>query len=178
MQKATSKDGTTIAYDQVGAGPVVILVAGALQYRAFDQGLKPLADFLAPQFMVIHYDRRGRGDSTEVKPFAVEREIEDIEALIDQTGKPACLIGLSSGAALAFEAALALGGKVKKLAMYEAPYNDEPTARQAWVKYRKELDELVAQGRDGDAVILCMKLLGMPDEHVEGMRRKSYFSAV
>ena len=77
MKTVTSKDGTTIAFDQSGTGPVVILVDGALQYRAFDQGLVELAELLAPHFTVINYDRRGRGDSGDTQPFAVEREIED-----------------------------------------------------------------------------------------------------
>src|SRR6185295_1757987 len=104
--------------------------------RAFDQGMVQLADLLAPHFTVIHYDRRGRGDSTDTQPYAVQREIEDIEALIDEAGGSASLYGISSGAALAMEAALQLGDKVKKLAMYEAPYNDEAVARQAWMEYR------------------------------------------
>lgn len=86
---------------------------------------------LAQHFTVLHYDRRGRGDSTDTQPYAVEREIEDIQALITEAGGSAFVFGISSGAALAFEAALALDGKVKKLAMYEAPYNDDVAARQA-----------------------------------------------
>ncbi len=175
MQQVISKDGTTIAFDQSGHGSALILVSGALQYRAFDQGSKQLADLLAPHFTVINYDRRGRGDSGDTKPFAVEREIEDIEALIDFVGGSAYLYGMSSGAALAFEAALVLGNKVKKLAMYEAPYNDDPTARQTWVNYRKQLSQLVEAGRTGDAVILFMQLVGMPDEHTEGMRKNPIF---
>jgi pimeloyl-ACP methyl ester carboxylesterase len=176
MQTVTSKDGTTIAYDQTGNGPVVIPVPGALQYRAFDQGLKQMAELFAPHFTVLNYDRRGRGDSSDTQPFSVQREIEDIEALIGCAGGSAYIYGISSGAALAMEAAIALGSnKVKKLAMYEAPYNDEADARKAWAKYRKELDELVAQGRGGDAVLLFMKLVGMPDEHAEGMRQNPMF---
>src|SRR5919108_26962 len=124
MKTVTSKDSTIIAFDQLGQGPTVIFVDGALQYRAFDQGMAPLADLLAPHFTVIHYDRRGRGDSTDTQPYALAREIEDIEALIDEAGGSAFLYGISSGAALALEAAIKLGDKVKKLAMYEAPYND------------------------------------------------------
>src|SRR5512134_1124126 len=139
MKTVTSKDGTTIAYDQSGQGPVVILVGGALQYRAFDQGLAQLADLLAEHFTVIHYDRRGRGDSTDTEPYALKREIEDIETLIDETGGSASLYGISSGAALAMEAAIALPNKVRKLAMYEAPYNDDETAQQTWKEYVKQL---------------------------------------
>ena len=171
MKTVTSKDGTTIAFDQSGNGPVVILVDGALQYRAFDQGMAQLADLLAPHFTVIHYDRRGRGDSTDTQPYALEREIEDIEALIDEAGGLASLYGISSGAALAMEAAIKLSHNVQKLAMYEAPYNDDANARGAWREYRQQLKEIVATGRGGDAVGRFMMLVGMPADQVEGMHQ-------
>ena len=171
MKTVTSKDGTNIAFDQWGAGPVVILVDGALQYRAFDQGMVPLAELLAQHFTVIHYDRRGRGDSTDTQPYALEREIEDIEALIDEAGGSASLYGISSGAALAMEAAIALPDKVRKLAMYEAPYNDDPAAQQAWRKYVTELRELLAANRKGDAVGHFMMLVGASADDVAGIRQ-------
>lgn len=178
MKTVNSKDGTTIAFDEIGKGPVVILVDGALQYRAFDQGMAQLADLLAKHFTVIHYDRRGRGDSTDMHPYpsepksALEREIEDIEAIIDEAcGGSAFLYGISSGAALAMEAAIKLGNKVKKLAMYEAPYNDDETARQAWRQYTIQLGELLAAGRRGDAVGLFMMLVGATAEDVEGIQQ-------
>ena len=175
MKTVTSKDGTTIAYDQSGKGPVVILVDGALQYRAFDQGMKQLADLLAPHFTVIHYDRRGRGDSTDSHGFdretALDREIEDIEALIDEAGGEAYLYGISSGGALAMEAALKLGNKVKKLAVYEVPYHDDEQARQRWKEYTRNLEGLLAAGRKADAVALFMMYVGAPPEQVEGMRQ-------
>src|SRR5438046_1609404 len=118
-----SKDGTKIVYDKIGHGPAVILVAGALCARSFWSGPE-LAKLLAPHFTVYNYDRRGRGDSGDTRPYAVAHEIEDIEALINEAGGSAYLYGHSSGAALAMEAALRLGNKVKKLAMYEVPYND------------------------------------------------------
>ena len=167
MKTVTSKDGTTIAFDQWGAGPAVILVDGALQYRAFDQGMAQLAELLSQHFTVIHYDRRGRGDSTDTQPYALEREIEDIEALIDEAGGSACLYGISSGAALAMEAAIALPNKVNRLVMYEAPYNDDEAARQAWREYVKQLKELLAANRNGDAVGLFMMLVGASPEYVE-----------
>jgi pimeloyl-ACP methyl ester carboxylesterase len=170
MKTVTSNDGTTIAFDQWGAGPVVILVDGALQYRAFDQGMVDLANLLSQHFTVIHYDRRGRGDSTDTPPYAFEREIEDLEALIDEAGGSASLYGISSGAALAMEAAIALPDKVRKLAMYEAPYNHDVNARKAWQEYREKLGRLVAEGRGGDAVGLFMMLVGASPEDVEGMR--------
>jgi pimeloyl-ACP methyl ester carboxylesterase len=173
MRKVISKDGTTIAFDQSGEGPALILVGGAFEQRAMDSETAQLAalPLLTQHFTVFHYDRRGRGDSTDTQPYAVEREIEDIEALISEAGGSAFVFGISSGAALAFEAALALGGKVKKLAMYEAPYNDDDTARQAWMDYRKQLKEVLAADRRGDAVALFMMLLGMPADQVPGMRQ-------
>lgn len=171
MKTVTSKDGTTIAFDQSGQGPAVIFVDGALQYRAFDQGMVQLAELLAPDFSVIQYDRRGRGDSTDTQPYAVQREIEDIEALIDETGGSAFLYGISSGAALAMEAAIELPGKVRKLAMYEAPYNSEAAAREASRDYSKKLNELIAEGRRGDAVGLFMMLVGMPADQVPEMQK-------
>ena len=173
VDTVSSKDGTTIAFDKSGQGPALILVPGAFEQRAMGSETANLATLplLGQHFTVYHYDRRGRGNSTDTLPYALEREIEDVEALIDHAGGPAFLLGISSGAALGFEAALALDGKVRKLAMYEAPYNDDPAARKAWMDYRKQLTEVLAEGRRGDAVGLFMMLLGMPPEHLEGMRQ-------
>src|SRR5215207_7858021 len=171
MKTVTSKDGTIIAFDQFGSGSVVILVDGALQYRAFDQGMLPLAELLSQHFTVIHYDRRGRGDSTDSQPYELEREIEDIEAIIDEVGGSASLYGISSGAALAMHAAIKRGDKVKKLAMYEPPYNDDEAAQQIWNDYTKKLAELLAADRKGDAVGHFMMLVGASPEDVEGIRQ-------
>jgi pimeloyl-ACP methyl ester carboxylesterase len=173
MRTVTSKDGTTIAFDQSGTGPALILVGGMFEQRAMDSETAQLAalPLLAQHFSVFHYDRRGRGESSDTLPFAVEREVEDIEALINEAGGSAFLFGISSGAALAFEAVLALGGKVKKLAMYEPPYNDDDEARQAWKEFRRQLAEALAAGRRGDAVGLFMMLLGMPAEQLDEMRQ-------
>ena len=147
-----------------GEGPALILVGGAFEQRAMDSETAQLAalPLLSQHFTVFHYDRRGRGDSTDTQPFAVEREIEAIEALIDEAGGPAIVLGISAGAALAFEAALVLGGRVKKLTLYEVLYNDDADARQAWRELRKQLKEVLAEGRRGDAVALSMMLLGCP----------------
>src|SRR2546421_12095194 len=169
MNTVTSKDGTKIAYDKQGEGPAVILVYGALCYRSFGS-LPELDKLLAQHFTVYNYDRRGRGDSGDTWPYSVEREVEDIEALIDEAGGAAYLYGHSSGAALALEATIKLGGKVKKLAMYEAPYNDDDEARRAWKEYIKQLTELLAADRRGDAVALFMKLVGTPADQIEAMR--------
>jgi pimeloyl-ACP methyl ester carboxylesterase len=173
MSTVTSKDGTRIAYDMIGEGPALILVGGILEQRAMDSETSQLAaqPLLAQHFTVVNYDRRGRGDSTDTQPYAVEREVEDIEALIDAAGGSACLSGISSGAALAFEATLALGGKVRKLAMYEPPYNDDVEARRAWQQFRRQLKEVLAEGRPGDAVALFMLFLGMPFDQVERVRQ-------
>src|SRR6266480_3121699 len=104
MHTVISKDGTKIAYDTEGEGPAVILVAGALGVR-----FPELSKLLAPHFTVYNYDRRGRGDSGDTKPYAVEREVEDIEALIDEAGGTAYLYGHSSGGSLILEAAVKLG---------------------------------------------------------------------
>src|ERR1051325_9411844 len=100
MTTVTSKDGTSIAYDKKGQGPAVILVAGAMCFRSFGP-LPQLSELLAPHFTVFTYDRRGRGESGDTQPYSVQREIEDIEAMIGEAGGSACVYGISSGAALA-----------------------------------------------------------------------------
>jgi pimeloyl-ACP methyl ester carboxylesterase len=121
MKTVTSKDGTTIAFDQYGTGPAVILVTGAAAF-ASQPGGDALAVQLAPHLTVINYDRRGRGKSGDTQPYAAKREIEDIEALIDAVGGSAFLYGISSGAVFALEAPSSLPKKVKKLAIYEPPF--------------------------------------------------------
>ncbi len=174
MNKLTSKDGTKIAYDIQGTGPALILVDGALGYRAlgFTGGLVKL---LAPHFKVYDYDRRGRGDSGDTQPYSVDREVEDIAALIQDAGGTAYLYGISSGACLALEAASRLGSWVKKLALYEAPYRFDEGARAEWLKYREDLQQLLAAGQRGDAVALFMKFVGTPVEMIDGMRQSPIF---
>ena len=169
MNKVTSKDGTEIAYETSGQGPAVILVDGALCYRSFGP-MRELAKLLSPHFIVYTYDRRGRGDSGNSKPYAVEREVEDIDALIEEAGGSAFVYGISSGGCLALETAARLGEKIKKLAIYEAPYNSDQAARKEWKEYRKNLGEALAEDRRGDAVGLFMNLVGTPAEMVQGMR--------
>jgi len=169
MNKVTSNDGTEIAYDKRGAGLAVILVDGALCYRSFGP-MTGLAELLAPHFTVYNYDRRGRGESGDTQPYALAREIEDLEALIDEAGGSAFVFGTSSGACLALEAAIQIGSKIKRLAMYEPPYDSDQAVRQAWRQYRQELAELLAADRRGDAAALFMKSVGTPDDQIEGMR--------
>ena len=168
MKKVQSADGTPIAFDQLGKGPALILVTGALTTRA---DWSSLAARLAQYFSVFAYDRRGRGKSGDTMPYAVEREIEDIDVLITEAGGSAFLFGHSSGGALVLEAALQLGGeKVKKLAIYEVPYNGDHEAKLAWRAYIQQLTELLTANHRGDAVALFMQYVGMPAEQVEGMR--------
>ena len=170
MQVVTSKDGTTIAYDKQGEGPAVILVAGALCARLSWSGPQ-LSNLLAPHFTVYNYDRRGRGDSGDTKPYAVAREVEDIEALIDEAGGSAYLYGHSSGAALVLEAAVQLGQKIKKLALYDAPYHEEAVDRHAYKDYIKQLTQALAADHQGDAVAAFMHYVGMPTDQIEAMRQ-------
>ena len=170
MQTVTSKDGTQIAYDKKGQGPALILVDGAICYRGFGP-MPGLAELLTPNFTVYTYDRRGRGESSNGHPFAVQREVEDIEALIQAAGGKAFLYGISSGACLALEAALKLGNKITKLAIYEPPYNSDKAAQMQWQEYRFQLEQALSEGRRGDAVVLFMKLVGTPDDAIEGMRK-------
>src|SRR5579863_4353544 len=120
MSSVLSKDGTSIAYERMGAGPSLILVDGALCSRVFGP-MPKLAPLLAKHFTVFIYDRRGRGESGDTQPYAKERELEDIAALIKEAGGSACLYGASSGGALAIEAA-ASGLNIGKVAAYEPPY--------------------------------------------------------
>jgi len=175
MNTVTSTDGTKIAYDAQGEGPAVILVDGALSTR---QGKQELAKLLASRFTVYGYNRRGREDSGDTRPYAVAREIEDLEMLVDEAGGSACLYGHSSGACLALEAAAQLGGKVRKLALYEAPYNDDPAVRRPWATYIARLTEALADDRRGDAVALFMGYVGMPDEQVAGMRQAPFWAGL
>jgi alpha-beta hydrolase superfamily lysophospholipase len=172
MDSVTSRDGTTIAYDRLGDGPPVVLVCGGSTDRMANAGL---AAELAGDFTVYNYDRRGRGDSGDTLPYAVEREVEDVAAVIEAAGGPVCLYGTSSGAGLAMEAA-AHGLPVSKLALWEPPYSvggrpDLP-ADTATV-----YTELVAAGRRGDAVEYFMaKVVGLPPEFVAGARQAPFWS--
>ncbi len=175
MSKVTSKDGTEIAYTKQGSGPAVILVDGALCYRSFGP-MPQLAALLAPYFTVYIYDRRGRGESGNTQPYALAREVEDIEAVIKEAGGAAFIFGTSSGGCLALEAAIRLGIKTKKLAMYEARYNSDKAVQQAWKDYRKQLAELLAAGRRDDAAALFMQMVGTPADQIEGMRHAPVWS--
>ncbi len=169
MEKVTSKDGTKIAFDRAGQGPAVILVGGAFQYRAIDPRSAQLASLLARDFTVFHYDRRGRGDSGDTQPYAIEREVEDLQALIKEAGGSAFVFGMSSGAVLALEAAVQ-GVAIAKLALYEPPFNQPGTKDAEAGSYTTHLTGFLAAGRYADAVALAMMTFGAPAEAVAGMR--------
>jgi pimeloyl-ACP methyl ester carboxylesterase len=170
----SSQDGTTIAYDKEGEGPALILVDGALTVHSSGSGAE-LARLLAPRFTVYGFDRRGRGESGDTPPYAVDREIDDIEALTDRAGGSAYLYGHSSGGPLAMRAAIRLGSKVTKIAMYEPPYNNDPGAQAPWSQYLEQLRQTLAEGRRGDAVALFMGFVGTPAEQIDGMRRAPFW---
>ena len=172
MDTVTSRDGTTLAYDLLGEGPPVVLVSGGSTDRMANAGL---AAELAAHHSVYNFDRRGRGDSGDTPPYAIEREIEDITAVIEAAGGSANLYGTSSGAALAMHAA-AGGAPVTKLAMWEPPYNvngrpDLPDDTAS--VYR----ELVESGRRGDAAEYFMaKVVGLPPEFVANARQAPWWA--
>jgi pimeloyl-ACP methyl ester carboxylesterase len=165
-QSVRSADGTRIAFDRLGDGPPVILVEAAGHYRDFSSfsGLAPL---LSREFTVYTYDRRGRGESTDTPPYAPEREVEDVAALIAEAGGSAHLYGYSSGALLALHAA-ASGLPISRLALLEPPLRDDDADGPD--PLTGELAELVAAGRNGDAVGRFHEAIGVPAEVIAEMR--------
>lgn len=160
MSTVRSKDGTSIAYDRMGSGPALILVDGALCSRRFGP-MPKLAPLLAKDFTVFIYDRRGRGDSGDTQPYAKERELEDIAALIKEAGGTAFLYGASSGGALAIEAA-ASGLVVGKVAAYEPPYVNASGAHRG-TDHEARLKGMIASGQRADAVKFFMRdMVGIP----------------
>ncbi len=168
MSTVTSADGTTIAYERAGSGPPLILVDGAMCYRAAGP-MRPLAALLEESFTVYTYDRRGRGESSDTLPYAVTREVEDLQALIAQAGGAAYVYGISSGAALALSTTAA-GPGITKLALYEPPFMAEVEDGTRIKEYTEQLRELLDAGRRGDAVALFMAHVGMPAQAIDGFR--------
>jgi pimeloyl-ACP methyl ester carboxylesterase len=160
VEKVISEDGTPIAFDRLGHGPALILVDGAMCYRGFGP-MPAMAKRLASQFTVFHYDRRGRGDSGNHSDYSVSREIDDLDALIQKAGGSAFVLGVSSGGALALEAAARLPG-ISKVAIYEAPFIVDNTHPPLSPTFVSELRALVAADKRGDAVKKFMRLVGVP----------------
>ncbi|HEX4815894.1 MAG TPA: alpha/beta hydrolase [Nonomuraea sp.] len=167
--KTSSADGTSIAYDRYGSGPPVILVAGAMMDRAHPT-LAGVAGALAPWFTVYSYDRRGRGESGDTPPYAVEREVEDLAAVMAVAGEPVMVFGGSSGAALALEASVRLPG-VDGLALWEPPYHVDDSAPPLPDDFAGQLLALVEAGRRGEAVERFMvEAAELPAAAVAAMR--------
>ncbi|GLX68676.1 alpha/beta fold hydrolase [Paenibacillus glycanilyticus] len=169
MNTVISKDGTRIAYDQTGHGPALVLVAGAFSYRKFP-GQVELANLLSGSYTVYNYDRRGRGDSGDAASYAIEREIEDLNAIIDKAGGSAYVWGLSSGAVLALEAA-ASGSPITRLALHEPPFVVDPGDRLPPSDFTEQVGMLIAADRRAEAIKYFMtKGMGAPSFVISMMR--------
>jgi len=169
MSYVVSKDGTKIAFEKSGAGRALIIVSGALSARSLFEG-EPmlLVDILSKHFTVYIYDRRGRGESTDEQPYAVQREIEDIESLIDNAGGQAYLYGVSSGAALSLHAAGKLGAtKVQMLAIFEPPYGQD---KNTFEKQKLGVNERINNGKPGEAAQFFLSEIGTPAAALEKMK--------
>jgi pimeloyl-ACP methyl ester carboxylesterase len=167
MEIVESTDGTRIAFDRQGEGEPVIIVGGATCDRALT---RPTAEALAARYDVINFDRRGRGDSGDTTPYAIAREIEDLDALIAEAGEGAALYGHSSGVALVLHAA-ASGLAVGSLILHEAPYSpDNEEMKRAAREWDQKLTAMLAEGRHGDAIGSFLAVTGMPQEILDEMR--------
>jgi pimeloyl-ACP methyl ester carboxylesterase len=167
LERLRSADGTPIACDRLGQGPPVILVSGASTSRAVHGSLAAL---LAADFTVLNYDRRGRGESGDTPPYGLEREFEDIVAVIRAAGGSAAAFGNSSGAVLALRAAGA-GLPITSLALWDPPFFADPDAPRRQQEYVTRLSALLAEGRRGDAMALFMTSVGLPQERIASTRQ-------
>ena len=161
MERVTSKDGTEIAFDRIGAGPPVVFVGGAFSWRGW-KGFVELAELLASRFTVLNYDRRGRGDSGDTKPYTVERECEDLEAMISVAGRPAFVWGVSSGGILALEAARS-GIALERIAAYEPSFIVDAAEGLPPDDFVRHVGELIDRGQRSQAVKYFMaRVMGIP----------------
>lgn len=175
MGSAFSKDRTKIAYEKTGQGPALIIVAGAFHGR---MAMAAYAEPLSKSFTVYNYDRRGRGDSGDTQPYAVEREIEDLDALIQEAGGPAFVFGGSSGGVLTLDAA-AHGSGITKLAVYEPPFVVDDSRDPVPANMVDQLNEMISAGRRADAAETFMTVGSlMPAEMVAGMRTQPFWAGV
>lgn len=168
MPQLTSPDGTTIAYDRTGDGPPIVLVDGAMCYRGAGP-MDGLGNHLSGSFTVFTYDRRGRGESTDTLPYAVEREVEDLSSLIREAGGEVGVFAFSSGVALALATAAA-GAGINRLALYEPPFVAELEDSGRAEKYTADLNQLLDAGDRGGAVARFMTRVGIPQQMIDGAR--------
>jgi pimeloyl-ACP methyl ester carboxylesterase len=171
-----SADGTRLAFDRIGEGAPIILVHPAFGHRAFDPPMAQLAQLLSSRFSIVTYDRRGRGESGDAGRYAVEREVDDIAALVKEAGGEACLYGMSSGGVLALEAVIC-GVAIKALALYEPPFIIDDGRPPYPEDYVARLAQLLAAGRRGDAVAYAMTNVGLPEAAVDQMRSQPFWPA-
>lgn len=167
----TSMDGTRIAYDRIGDGPAALVVVGGMfcDRQRTHELAERLAGELAGRYTVINYDRRGRGASGDTPPYAVEREVADLQALVAEASGPTAVYGHSSGAGLALRAA-AGGLPIRRLVLHEPPYGgDDEQSRQAATELAEGIRAAIGEGRRGDAIKLFMADSGLPADVVEGM---------
>ena len=164
----TSADGTRIAYETMGQGAPLVFVWGALGVRS-SPFAKTMREELAKDFTVFDYDRRGRGESGDTKPYAVAREVEDLRAVCEAAGGRPCVAATSSGAALALEAA-ASGVPMKMLAAHEPPYMVGNPKDAPDPDYEQKMNELIARGKRDEAVKYFMRTVGVPGVFVLVMR--------
>jgi pimeloyl-ACP methyl ester carboxylesterase len=173
-----SKDGTTIAFDVRGDGEPLIIIEGATSHRAVNPTSAEVGQLLGEEFRVYAYDRRGRGESTDTPPYAVQREIEDLAALIAAAGVPAFVFGWSSGAALALDAAAA-GLPITRLALFEPPFVVDDSRAPLPADYVERLDDFIGKGRrDQAAEFFLTAAAGMPSEAVAGIRQSPFWPAL
>jgi pimeloyl-ACP methyl ester carboxylesterase len=178
MGMVLSVDGTSICFDAWGDGQPLIMIDGATGHRAVSQTHAQVSALSRKEFRVYSYDRRGRGESGDTAPYAVQREIEDLAALIADAGEPAFLCGFSSGAVLALDAAAA-GLPIARLALFEPPFVVGGSRPPVPADYVQQLDACIADGRPGDAVALFLTAAaGVPEEHVAGMRQSPFWPAM
>lgn len=169
MQKTTSKDGTQIAFAKIGRGPSLLIIGGALTDHQF---YAPLADAMASHFTVYTLDRRGRGLSEDTKPYAPEREVEDVAAVMALSGGPTFLYGHSAGCALALRAAAA-GLALTKLVLADPPYtprgqNDE-AARTEHAEQAAHIQRLNDKGDFKGSAKFFLSGFGLSEDELEAM---------
>jgi pimeloyl-ACP methyl ester carboxylesterase len=178
MSHVLSRDDTTIAYDRVGAGPSLVIVEGALVAGRTNRTAAQLAELLASRFTVYTYDRRGRGKSGDAVPYSIALELDDLDAVIAESGGEAFVFAVSAGAALALDAA-ARGSAIKRLAVYGAPFIVDDSRPPVASDYLVRLNELLAADRRGDAVALFFsEAIGMPAAAIAGMRSQPFWAGL
>ncbi|HEX5936254.1 MAG TPA: alpha/beta hydrolase [Actinomycetota bacterium] len=168
MERVTSRDGTSIAFERVGRGPPLVLIGGALRDRT---GGMPIAEELASSLTAVAVDRRGRGESGDTAPYAVEREVEDVQAILGAVGGRGHLFGHSSGAVLTLEVARTIPEAVESVALYEPPFILDDSRPPVPEDFVDRLEELAGSDRRDDAVAYFLRSgVGLSDESVDAAR--------